>query len=49
MDRENKNEHKHTSMDISFIVLHQEALDDEDSFQYVLQLGQQAQRYDKNS
>ncbi len=35
-------------MDISFVVIHREALE-ENSFQYVEQLGQQAQRYDKNS
>ena len=45
---ENENENEHTSIDISFVVLHQEALE-ENSFQYLLQLGQQAQRYDKDS
>ena len=34
------------TMDVAFVVIHQEILDDE---AYVLQLGQQAQRYDKNS
>jgi len=35
------------STDISFVVIHQEILNDDS--QYILQLGQQAQRYDKNS
>ena len=35
-----------TTMDVAFVVIHQEILDDE---AYILQLGQQAQRYDKNS
>ena len=47
-ENENENENEHTSIDISFVVLHQEALE-ENRFQYLLQLGQQAQRYDKNS
>ena len=42
-----ENENEHTSMDISFVTIHQEALE-ETSFQYVEQLGKQAQRYDKN-
>ena len=37
---------KNATMDVAFVVIHQEMLDDE---AYILQLGQQAQRYDKNS
>lgn len=36
-----------STLDVSFVVIHQEVLDND--YQYILQLGQQAQRYDKNS